>query len=434
MLTLSQPNSLLLLLWQIKGWAPRIALGLGAQFVSILSSFAYVIALAPLIGAHSFGEYSVAWSFVALVDSLTAGVFGDNIPALVHRLPERSRPAFRSALLIWSAIVSCVLCVVTLVAAGCAAGWAPEHTGLVLVCAIAIPCMRACQLQRRLSLVDGEQALALAGAIVYALVLLSTLALIRSTEWKTAAAGLCCFCAANAASGILMFMTRFRFAAPRRSMLAWSGRHLWRSGRWFVLSSLGHWVAGIGLIPLAAWLSSAEAGGVLRILQSLTSPLYSSTGAIAVVLQTYAARYSQTAKALDIAKLAVKLTVFFIAISMMYSAILIVGGKPLFHAIFGEKGDILTEGIIVIVSVGAVLECVCQAVCVPLVTLGHSKPLFVSRIASIVALFVTLPIGLKIGVLTGIAGATVASNLTAAVVLIYYLACHLFPTRMRVGS
>jgi O-antigen/teichoic acid export membrane protein len=434
LLTLSQPNSLLLFLWQIREWAGRVALGLGAQFLSTLSTFAYVIILAPLIGAHSFGEYSVAWSFVALVDSLTASVFGDNIPALMHRLPERLWPEFRSALFIWSAVVSCALCIATLVVAVCAAGWAPEHTGLLLVCALAIPCTRAYQLQRRLGFVDGEQALALAGAIVYAFVLLSTLALIRSTEWRTAAAGLGCFAAANAASGSLMFMTRFRFAAPRPAILAWSGRHLWRSGRWFVLSSLGHWVASIGLIPLAAWLSSAEAGGALRILQNLTSPLYNATGAIAVVLQTYAARYLQTAKVRDIANLAVKLTALFVAISVMYSALLIVGGQRLFRAVFGEKGGVLTEGIIVIVSIAAVLECVCQAVSVPLVTSGHSKPFFVSRFASLVVLFAILPVGLQIGVLTGIAGATVASNLAAAVVLIYYLSRYLRSTRMRAGS
>jgi O-antigen/teichoic acid export membrane protein len=364
---------------------------------------------------------------------LSSSFFADNIPALMYRLPEHFWPEFRSTLCIWSAFVSGTLCMVTLILALCAASWAPEHTDLLLVCAVAIPCMRACQLQLRLSFVDGEQALALAGAIVYAFVLLSMLALIRSREWTTAAAGLGCFAAANAASGSLMFMTRFRFAAPRPAILAWSGRHLWRSGGWFVLSSLGHWVASIGLIPLAAWLSSAEAGGALRILQSLMNPLYSATGTIAIVLQPYAAKFSQTAKARDIAYLAIKLTALFIAISVMYSAVMIVGGQPLFRAAFGDKGGILTEEIIVIVSVAAVLECICQAVAVPLVTSGHSKPFFVSRIASLVALFGVLPVGLRLGVLTGIAGTTVASNLAAAVVLIYYLSSHLLSRRMRVG-
>jgi O-antigen/teichoic acid export membrane protein len=326
------------------------------------------------------------------------------------------------------------LCIATLVAAVGAAGWAPEHTGLLVVCALAIPCMRTYQLQRRLSFVDGEQALALAGAVVYAFVLLATLALIRSLEWRTAAAALGCFAAANAAAGSLMFVTRFRFATPRPAILAWSRQHLWRSGRWFVLSALGHWVASIGLIPLAAWLSTAEAGGALRILQSLTTPLYSLTGAIAIVLQTYAARYSQTANVRDIANLTIRLTALFIAISVMYSAVLIVGGQPLFRMVFGEKGGVLTETIIVIVSVAAVLECVCQAVSVPLVTSGHSKPFFVSRVASIAALFGTLPIGLQIGVLAGIACATVASNLAAGAVLTYYLWRHLLATRSRVGS
>lgn len=431
MLTLSQPN-FLLFRWQIKEWARRVAVGLAAQAVSTVSNFTYLVFVARLIGAHSFGEYNVAWSFVALVDSLSASFFSDNIPALMYRLPERFRPEFRSALCIWSAVVSGTLCMATLVLvlALCAAGWAPEHTDLLLVCAVAIPCMRACQLQLRLNFVDGEQALVLAGTIVYALVLFAALALIRSTEWTTAAAGLGCFAAANAASGSLMFMMRFRFATPHPAILAWSGRHLWRSGRWFVLSSLGHWVASIGLIPLAVWLSSAEAGGALRILQSLTTPLYSATGSIAVVLQPYVARYSQTAKARDIASLAVKLTALFIAISVMYSAVIIAGGQPLFRVVFGEKGGVLTEGIIVIVSVAAVLECICQAVSTPLVALGHSKSFFVSRIASLVALFGVLPIGLQFGVLTGIAGAILASNLVAAVVLIYYLARHLLLRRI----
>jgi O-antigen/teichoic acid export membrane protein len=419
--------------WRIKEWLPRVVLGLAAQAVSTISGFAYLIFVARLVGAHSFGEYSVAWSFVVLAESLSSGFFADNIPALMHRLPERFWPEFRSTLCIWSAFVSGTLCMATLVLALCAAGWAPEHTDLLLVCAVAIPCMRACQLQLRLSFVDGQQALALAGAIVYAFVLLSTLALIRSKEWTTAAAGLGCFAAANAASGSLMFITRFRFAFPRPAILAWSGRHLWRSGSWFVLSSLGHWVATIGLVPVAAWLSSAEAGGALRILQSFTTPLYGATGTIAVVLQPYAAKFSQTAKARDIAYLAIKLTALFIAISVTYCAVMIVGGQPLFRAAFGDKGGILTEEIIVIVSVAAVLECICQAVAVPLVTSGHSKPFFVSRIASLLTLFGVLPVGLRIGVLTGIASTTVASNLAAAAVLIYYLSSHLLSRRMRVG-
>src|SRR5215469_2918114 len=101
MLTLSQPYSAFV--WRIKEWTGRLALGVGAQGVSILSNFAYVIFVARLIGVHSFGEYSVAWSFVALVDSLSTSFFSDNVPALMYRLPERIWPEFRSTLCIWSA-------------------------------------------------------------------------------------------------------------------------------------------------------------------------------------------------------------------------------------------------------------------------------------------------------------------------------------------
>src|SRR5262249_34665974 len=116
---LSRPDSLLGLAARLKTWTRRIALGVGAQAVSTVANFAFVILVARLIGASAFGEYSVAWSLVTLVDTLVISFIGSNTPALMHRLRERFWPQFRSALCIWSAVASGAFCMVTVAATLC---------------------------------------------------------------------------------------------------------------------------------------------------------------------------------------------------------------------------------------------------------------------------------------------------------------------------
>jgi O-antigen/teichoic acid export membrane protein len=418
----------------LKEWGGRFALGICAQAVSMLANFAYVMILVRMIGPRAFGEYSVAWSCLALVDSLLTALFGDTIPALMHRLPERRWPEFRAAVCVWSTVISGIVAIATLVLSVFAGHWAPEYSNLLLACGTAIPCLRLYQLFRRFSYLDGDQALALGGAAVYAFVLFAALAFIWTIGWTTAASGLACFVVANAASGSLILASRAQYAIPGRAILGWSYRHLWQSGRWLVFSSFGYWLGTIGLIPLVAWFSNVEMGGVLRILQTFTSPLYNATGAIVTVILPYAAKTLRTASARDVTHFAYKWTALFIAISVTYSAVMIAGGKPLFRLVFGDKSAVLTETVIVIVSLAAVLECIAQSMSVPLMASGHSKSVFVSRIASLTVLYGALPAALQMGVLVGIAGATAASNLAAAVTFVHYLSCYSRSKEIRAGS
>lgn len=381
------------------------------------ASFLFTIGLARLLDGPEFGWFSIAWSYIMLVDSIFASLFGDSAPAVAHKLSKIYWPQLRSSLFLWSSALSGCAAILTMLLA-LVAWWANVPTvELLATSAFLIVAVRLKDMFRRLCFLDGHRSLAVASALAYAVVLFAAYGAMTMLSQRTAAGGIICLTVASTVSAAFAFSRRFYYEKPTRRLATWCIQRLWYSGRWIIVGSISYWISTIGIIPLSGYLFGLESSGTLRILQNLLAPLTQLNSAFATVLLPNAAERLKARRRADLARIAQMSVALFGIPSAVYGMAITLGGTQLAVALFDDKALMITPIIIALMAIGSVSDSIRQAVGLTLFAMGVTRGFFLSRMVSLLVLLVLMPVTTPLWGFPGLLTAMTVSNLSATVIM-----------------
>lgn len=398
-------------------WGARFSVGMLDQAILSGTSFVFTIALAKTLDVREFGWFSIAWSYIMLVDSIFASLFGDAAPATAHKLAKAYWPQLRSSFYFWSAVLSGGACVLTIILA-LVAWWA--NVGIVellVASAFLIPAVRLKEMFRRMCYLEGYRSLAVVSSIAYAFTLFVAFGCMIITVHKSAASSIMCLTAASATSAAFAFSGRFSYAKPTQRLAKWCIQRLWHSGRWIIVGSISFWISTIGIIPLSGYLFGLEFSGTLRILQNLLAPLTQLNTGFATVLLPNAAERLRTKRRADLVRIAQMSVALFGIPSLIYGVAITVGGTYLADLFFHDKAFMITTFIIAVMAIGSVSDSVRQGVGLAMFAMGATRGFFLSRIVSLLVLVVMVPITTPIWGFPGLLTAMVIANISATVIM-----------------
>lgn len=406
-------------LYGLRRWGRLLSLGVVEQAIYSGTNFCFAVVLANAIGTRAFGEYNIAWSVVMLCECVLYSLFGDAVPAIANRLPPPRWRELRGAVYLWSTLFSGAVAAIALVASLALAFTNPGLALLVAVSGVTVYTMRAQQMCRRICYLDGTRALAVAGAAMFSITIFAAFVLVRWSGIRTGVAGMICLMLGCAASGGVMLWRRRDFRMPGKRLLVWSWHKLWRSGRWLTAASISYWAANSGLIPVAGAFFGREAGGALRIVQTLTNPLSQLTAVIFSIVLPPAAEKLRVPTRQVFMRVSYRSLVLFAAISGAYAVALTLWGTPLVHLLFHSRLAAITTAVLAVASIAAALDAITSAITVPLLATNHTSVMLVGRLVSLVVLCLVLPFALHLPGLIGFVAVTAVSNLAQTGVLAY---------------
>jgi O-antigen/teichoic acid export membrane protein len=406
---------------QGRKWGRIVSVSLMEQLILSATSFVFVIVLASLIGGIEFGLFSIAWSFVSLLESLSWAFFGDIVPATANKIPMQRWPQVRSSLYLLSSAFS--LAMVPLASAICviwSIGKERDVMDLILASAVAIPAVRAQQMFRRLCFLDELRALALVGALIYAATLAAGFFTISVLDAKSASAGIGCLALAALASAAVGLSRARDFSRPNMRVVQWCAGRCWRSGRWLMATSIVFWLGNVGLIPVAGYLYGVEASGALRIVQNLMNPLVQTTAAVSTVILPHAAAKLKATTPQAIIRTTWLCVAAFAALSLLYGIFLTTAGETLARWLFPNAMNGITTGVLAVSSLGGVADSVRLGVAVPLLALSQTQAFLSTRLFALFTLFLALPLLIQLGQVASLVAAMSLSNLAAMIALVFH--------------
>jgi O-antigen/teichoic acid export membrane protein len=297
--------------------------------------------------------------------------------------------------------------------------FAPHLALLMAMTGFTVFAMRGQQMGRRICYLDGTRVLAVAGAVLFSVTTLGTLAAAWWSGMMSSGVAMACLGIGCAASSSVLLLRRHDFRLPQAKLLVWSWRRFWRAGRPLTAASVAYWMANTGLIPVAAAMLGREAAGSLRIVQALTNPLGQLTSIMTSVALPPAAERLRVPTRKMFARVSARSVALFTAIAAAYSIALMLYGPALVHLLFHGKLDTIGVAVLAVASLAATLDMVCAALAIPLLAIGRTGAILQGRIASLAVLCVILPVSLRFPGLTGFVAVTAAANLAQTAILAF---------------
>jgi hypothetical protein len=398
----------------------RLDFALGLFDQGILSGCALLLTLvlAGTLDAPAFGRFSVAWAMSVLLEQVVfRGLLDDGLPAMAHRLPKSLWPQLRASLYGCSLALSGAMGTCVMIGGLVALSMSYDSGWLALATGLAIPANRLQTVFRRLCYLDGRLVRVAVSAAVYLCVLSgSTTAMIRA-GMTSAAGAMVCIAVSAAAAGSVAFVAPRELAWARSKVIRWSIIRLFRSGRWFVATSLTYWISSTGLIPLCGALLGLSASGSLRIMLVAFAPLGQfNASLVSIKLPRTAAQLRLDRRA--IASAARRNAWLFGGLAAIYGLfITLVGVRPLI-GLARERGyEITFEGMLAM-ALAMSLESVWLGVALPLIAAGKPQRTMLSRLAGLLVLCSTLPLTVHEWGLLGVIVSMVLSSAASVAALL----------------
>ncbi|BBF92622.1 lipopolysaccharide biosynthesis protein [Blastochloris tepida] len=403
-------------------WRGRISFAILDQGFSSTANFLFVVLLANILPIESFGFFSVVWTISLLAEVVTTSLVADPLVELLGRRqgasPQAAAAATESlrasALWVYLALAGAVS--VAIAAFGLVAlTWSAEFGSLLLCLAIVSPIQRVHALIRRLCYLADRQAVAALAGGSFAATLFVLSAVLALTHLLTSLTALLALAAASMvvvgigiAHGIIPArrVSRADLIADAQAML--------RSGRWMLPANIVHWFSGQGVIPMVAAVAGPAAGGVVRALINIYSPVYQANGAIIVA---FSHKFLQAVARSDLAQLR---RLGFLSVTPLvilaagYCAVLLTWPAEVLGLIYGKPEIVAAAPLVWPLAIGVLIDAASQGTGVGLLALGRTRTIFTIRLVSL-AVFVAS--GLVLAPLFGTAGvlwAIVASIATVA--------------------
>lgn len=394
------------------------AFGLSDQAIISGCSFFLTLILANALDAKAFGRFSIAWAFLILLESVIfRGLFDDGLPAAAHRLPKSLWPQLRMNLYASSLGMSGLIGGCLVVAGFVASMMGQESGSLAIATGFAIPANRLQNMFRRFCYLDGKLPRLVIAAVIYLGILAGSIAVMIVAGMTSAAAAMMCIAVSAAAAGCIVFVKRRELAWPQRRIARWSIARLFRSGRWFVVTSLTYWIGSIGLIPLSGALIGLEASGSLRIILVAFAPLSQFNASMVSVKMPRTAAQLRSGGHAALVSAAERNAWLFGGVSMIYGILMVaVGVRPLMLLVHNHGYEIGVASML-LMALAMTLDGIWLGLALPLFAIGEPKRFMSSRLAGLILLCCALPGAAYGWGVIGLIGSMVLSSAASVCVL-----------------
>ncbi|NJL07194.1 MAG: hypothetical protein HC900_02260 [Methylacidiphilales bacterium] len=372
-------------------WKGRIAFAAIDQFFSSASNFLFTIYIAHLLSIDSFGLFSVVWTISLLADVVTNSLVVDPLIALTGERRKSSGSATSSTeSLRASAFWICLaLSGATSLAIGVsgmvATAWSSELGGLLLCLAALHPLQRLHVLVRRLCYLEDRQHVAAITGGCFALTLLVAAALLVHTHQLSSITAMLTWTASSAvvvAIGYAFGIMPVRLIPL--TMIVEDARTMMRSGRWLLPAASVYWISGYGVIPMMAAYAGPAAGGIIRALLNLFSPVYQANGAITWAVSHKFSDASAMSDPGRIRRLSVYGTIPPILVAAGYCAVVLIWPADLLNLIYGKPEIVAAAPLIWPLVIGLLIDAASQGSGLSLLAMGRTQAILAIRLASLV--------------------------------------------------
>lgn len=324
----------------------------------------------------------------------------------------------RAAVWILSGLLSIAICVLTGLAAVLALATSEQLVPVVLASGGAAVGLRLQQALRRICYLDEDRILSLTSTMVASLVLFGSY-LFLSSSGASVELALACWALSTTSGAAMMTIRAHRFAKPGFRFTRWFAMRLLRGGKWLVPSSLLFWLSNYSLLPLAAQVSGLEFAGVLRVIQTLFSPLQQGMAAIMSVMAPRVAH--QLASEPDQRHGLIWRLVWWAAcLSAAYCVAIFIAGPVAGSLIFPKQAEHISMILLAIFAVTATSDAVRSAVNVVLIASGGERVIWSARLwgtavflVALVAFMALEDLSVPLSVLAGAVAGSLLSLLLA---------------------
>ncbi|NJO53488.1 MAG: hypothetical protein HC829_00400 [Bacteroidales bacterium] len=408
--------------WKLAAWwKGRIAFAAIDLFASSAATFLFTVYIAHNLAIDSFGFFSVVWTISLLADVVTNSLVVDPLIALTGERRKSSGPAQSSTVSLrasafWTCLaLSGATSVVIAVSGVAAATWSPELGGLLLCLAALNPLQRLHVLVRRLCYLEDRQHIAALSGGCFALTLLVAAAVLALTHHLSSITAMLAWTASSA--GVVGIGYAFGIIPIRRiplSMMVEDARSMMRSGRWLLPAALVYWISGYGVIPMMAAYAGPAAGGIIRALLNLFSPVYQANGAITWAVSHKFSDASAMSDPGRIRRLSFYSSIPPIFVAAGYCTVVLMWPADLLNLIYGKPEIVAAAPLIWPLVIGLLIDSASQGSGLSLLAMGRTQEILAIRMAS---LAVFLALGLVLTPAFGIGGviwALVASTTVVA--------------------
>ncbi|WFU84476.1 oligosaccharide flippase family protein [Bradyrhizobium sp. CIAT3101] len=398
-------------------WKGRALFALVDQGCVSLSNFLFTIVLANHVSLESFGYYSIAWTTSILAETVTGALINDALPAFASTRVRGPRGDFRSAVA-WISIGLGGLTSVAVAAAGITIlYWSPELGAILLCLAVVNPVQRFQSFVRRLCYIEDRVDIAALSGVSYALTIFGLLACLVLLDRLTPVMAIFVWAAASIPAVILGVAARISpVDVVSRAAIYEVARDVFRSSRWLLGASLISWVGSQGVIPLVATFAGPAAGGALRALFNIVTPVSQINVAINQLTVPRLAEAATRSDGHAMRKRVSAVTAVFVLLASGFSIIL-VGWPVQVLEFFYRRAEIVAAAPLMWpFAILVVTEAVNQGMAGALLALNRTRAIMFVRAAGLIAFLGSALILQRESGLTGVVwGLVVASVVTAMI-------------------
>ncbi|MGB2886302.1 MAG: glycosyltransferase [Candidatus Acidiferrales bacterium] len=268
------------------------SLALLAQALISGSNFLLTILLARWLAPGSYGAYTLAYSIFLFAASFHNALLLEPMGVLGPASHGKRLSAYVGQLIRLHFAIALFLALLVAVGAGVIPHLS-SVTGLSTAlwgACLGIPWILFFWFLRQAAYLDLRPAVAVRGAVTYALVIVLMLSVLRFAGWLTAFSAFLTQALAAIVAGIFLLTwirPQLKSAPDSIPMLSIWSQH-WKYGRWVVMTAFVYWFSGQAFYFIAAALMKIEDVGTLSALQNFVAPLSQFVTALSLLFLPWA--------------------------------------------------------------------------------------------------------------------------------------------------
>ena len=383
-------------------WWPRA----GAwALVALLFSSAFTVfnlTMAVLMPLADFGLFSYGQSLVLLVGVIISTLVLEPTMTVGTKYEDDEQLRYLTFALIASLIVGLAAALPL-----AAIFWLVQRDNSFALMAAAVvvsPLVQSFHMGRRYLYMRERFSFLIVLGVTHAVLLLAAL----PTLWLTGSVSPAHALAATGVAGAIptLWLTiRLRLwrHLPLRGDIVRYMRDHWSYGRWTLAAAIPHWLSTSGIVPVAIWFFSLEAGSVYRICQLVVSPILQLAQVSSQILLPFVSHRAHRRTDAYLAGVQRKAFWLYLAIAVASTAVVLAILPYLMDHLI--PSNLRTAGVVILILLlaGTFFDVLRSAQTITVSASGRTEFLFISTAASALLMYlVTVPLVFVLG-LTAIA-------------------------------
>jgi O-antigen/teichoic acid export membrane protein len=201
---------------------------------------------------------------------------------------------------------------------------------------------------------------------------------------------------------LMIRLQLWRHRPPRRDVVRYIRDH-WSYGRWTLAAAIPHWLSTSGMVPVAIWFFSLEAGSIYRICQLVVSPILQLAQVSSQILLPFVSHQAHRRAGAYLAGVQRKAFRLYLAIAVASTAVVVAILPYLMDRLI--PSDLRTAGVVILILLlaGTFFDVLRSAQTLTVSAAGRTEFLFVGTAASALLMYlVAVPLVFVLG-LTAVA-------------------------------